>query len=77
MPLLTPPEGPYDVGATTFVLPLDKPIPTGTAKIHNARGELEPALLAEEVTFTAFYPTAVSSRQTHKKGLPWLARCVL
>lgn len=75
MPLLTPAQGPYDVGATTFVLPLNPHIPVGSSRLRNARGELEPALVAEEITFTAFYPTAASSRTTHKKGLNWLARC--
>ncbi|KZV75126.1 hypothetical protein PENSPDRAFT_600434 [Peniophora sp. CONT] len=75
MPLLTPPQGPYAVGATTFVLPLNPFIPVGSSKLRNPRsGKLEPALVAEEITFTAFYPTSASSRSTHKKGLDWLAR---
>ena len=70
---------PYKVGATTFSLPLRSPSVIGSAKLRDGMKELKPALLLEEIVFTAFYPADTSGRTvSHKlnKGLDWLVRSV-
>lgn len=76
MPTLPDPPGPYEVGATTFTLPVS-PRGVGSSKIRTSSGTLEPALLLEEVAFTAFYPTSLKQSplpKTFRKGLHWLTR---
>ena len=81
-PMLSFPDivGPYEVGATTFALPLRSPSVIGSAKLrHGTEEGLRPALKLEEVAFTAFYPADTSENtgfQKSSKGIDWLVRSV-
>jgi platelet-activating factor acetylhydrolase len=68
--------GPYMVGATTFSLPLQSSSLIGSAKLNDKDG-LRPALMLEEVAFTAFYPADLSGNTGPKqanKGIHWFMR---
>jgi platelet-activating factor acetylhydrolase len=73
--------GHYEVGATTFALPLRSPEVIGSAKLRvPGTDELRPALLLEEVAFTAFYPAETSGSDSFSKlrrGVDWLVRYVI
>jgi platelet-activating factor acetylhydrolase len=72
MLFLPSPKGPFSVGATHFRLPVSPPQTYGTAQIRNrSTGKLEPALVLEEMAFTAYYPAEVKGI---KKGIDWLQR---
>jgi platelet-activating factor acetylhydrolase len=70
LPSLPEPNGPYAVGATTFIrsIPKDQQEVIGTACVRTAGSShtttsedgLRPALLLEEVAFTVYYPADVS-----------------
>ncbi|KAH9844109.1 platelet-activating factor acetylhydrolase, isoform II-domain-containing protein [Rhodofomes roseus] len=77
--------GRFQVGATTFALPLNDPQVFGAAKLAKSSGNTphEPALLLEEVVFTAFYPADINSPSADgtppeklKKSLDWILRPV-
>jgi platelet-activating factor acetylhydrolase len=70
-------QGRYAVGVTTFVTPVHPPRPIGSVKLRNGsgnsnKGESKPALLLEEVAYTAYYPADVSVKS--KKGVDWFIR---
>ncbi|KAJ7129494.1 platelet-activating factor acetylhydrolase, isoform II-domain-containing protein [Mycena epipterygia] len=66
---LRPPQGPLPVGAVTLVAPVRPALTVGTATL--ALGNT-PALLLDEVAFTAYYPADLSPKS--RKGLDWLIR---
>jgi len=75
--------GKFPVGATKFALPLNDPQVVGKAKLAKSSGNTphEPALLLEEVVFTAFYPADINSTSADgtppeklKKSLSWVPR---
>lgn len=69
-------QGRYAVGVTTFVTPVHNPRPIGSVKLKlggsTGNGESKPALLLEEVAYTAYYPADVSPKS--KKGVDWFIR---
>ncbi|RXW25242.1 hypothetical protein EST38_g592 [Candolleomyces aberdarensis] len=70
-------KGRYAVGVTTFVTPVHPPRPIGSVKLRNgsgnpSKGESKPALLLEEVAYTAYYPADISAKS--KKGVDWFIR---
>lgn len=75
--------GPYPVGATTFVVPIDLDNPDdrvlsdATVKSTAAGRPDEPALKLEEVAFTAFYPANLDGLKHPTKGLSWIPRWVV
>ncbi|KAH7876864.1 platelet-activating factor acetylhydrolase, isoform II-domain-containing protein [Lentinula edodes] len=70
MLFLKDPNGLHPVGATRCLVPLEKPIIAGDAKIL---GQEDVGLRLEEVSFTIFYPTHVPpGDKRYKKGLRWL-----
>lgn len=74
MPFLKTPDG-YSVGTVECVVPVEKPIIAGNAKI---RGYEEAGIRVEEVAFTIFYPADVQSGdKKHRRGLRWLTGCVI
>ncbi|PCH41483.1 hypothetical protein WOLCODRAFT_119037 [Wolfiporia cocos MD-104 SS10] len=77
--------GPFVVGATTFAIPLQQPQTIGAAKLRRTGGNTprEPALLLEEIVFTAFYPADIRKPSTDgtapeklKKAMDWVAKPV-
>ena len=77
--------GKFQVGATTFALPLNDPQAIGTAKLAKSSGNTphEPALLLEEIVFTVFYPADIHSPSADgvppeklKKSMNWVPRSV-
>lgn len=90
IPSLNNPAGPYAVGATTFVrsIPKADQVTIGTGRVHPRDGSgvnsdgTRPALLLEEVAFTAFYPAEVHAPTSWKdrlfghdhinKGVSWM-----
>ncbi|THH12485.1 hypothetical protein EW146_g7650 [Bondarzewia mesenterica] len=71
---LADPTGPFAVGATTFTLPVP-PRRIGSSNVRTKSStKLEPALLLDEVTFTAFYPTSPRPSKQYRKALNWLPR---
>ncbi|OCH92195.1 hypothetical protein OBBRIDRAFT_727394 [Obba rivulosa] len=60
--MVTLPDAPgrYQVGATTFAIPVLNPVPVGSTKLKSTGGNTsnDHALLLEEVAFTAYYPVA-------------------
>ena len=77
--------GKFEVGATTFALPLNDPQAIGTAKLAKSSGNTphEPALLLEEIVFTVFYPADIHSPSADgvppeklKKSMDWVPRSV-
>jgi platelet-activating factor acetylhydrolase len=72
-------QGPFAVGAVTFVTPVQPSRIISAAKLkrRDSTSELpaEPALCLQEVAFTAYYPAKISS-ETPNKGIPWLTRLV-
>ncbi|KAJ3811717.1 platelet-activating factor acetylhydrolase [Lentinula aff. lateritia] len=70
MLFLKDPNGLHPVGATRCLVPLEKPIIAGDAKIP---GQEDVGLRLEEVSFTTFYPTHVPPGvKKYRKGLRWL-----
>ncbi|KAJ7498747.1 platelet-activating factor acetylhydrolase, isoform II-domain-containing protein [Mycena latifolia] len=65
------PHGPFPVGALTFLAPVRPPLTVGTAVLAATNA---PALVLEELAFTAYYPADPSPRA--RKGLGWLIRPV-
>lgn len=78
--LLEHPAGPYDVGATTFALPVRPTDVIGKAALRTETGQITPALRLEEVSFTAYYPASLSStveKSRQPSWLDWVPRYVL
>lgn len=78
--LLEHPAGPYDVGATTFALPVRPAGVIGKAALRTETGQITPALRLEEVSFTAYYPASLSpgmAKSRQPSWLDWVPRCVL
>jgi hypothetical protein len=76
--LLEHPTGPYDVGATTFTLPVRPTEVIGKAAVRTETGQTMPALRLEEVSFTAYYPASPTKEQSRgPTWLNWLPRYVL
>jgi hypothetical protein len=75
--LLEHPTGPYDVGATTFTLPVRPTEVIGKATVRTETGQITPALPLEEVSFTAYYPASPTTTKGQSRWLNWLPRCVL
>lgn len=73
--------GRYEVGASTFALPLRSPTIIGSAKLRVPGADgLRPALPLEEVAFTAYYPAETSGRDgsnSLRRGVNWLLRYVV
>lgn len=70
---LRPPHG-APVAAATFVAAVNPALAVGSATLAGTTND--PALLLEEVAFTAYYPADLSQRPRPRKGLDWLLRCV-
>ncbi|KAJ7490431.1 platelet-activating factor acetylhydrolase, isoform II-domain-containing protein [Mycena galericulata] len=68
---LRPPHGSLPVGAVTLVAPVRPALSVGTATLAT---DNSPALVLDEVAFTAYYPADPSSNS--RKGLDWLCRPV-
>ncbi|KAJ6515713.1 hypothetical protein C8R45DRAFT_957403 [Mycena sanguinolenta] len=68
---LRPPRGPFPVGAVTLVAPVTPAIPIGTAKLPATNA---PALVLDEVAFTAYYPADLDRNSKRRKGVNWLVR---
>ncbi|KZT13050.1 uncharacterized protein LAESUDRAFT_754072 [Laetiporus sulphureus 93-53] len=77
--------GRYPVGATTFAIPLNDPQVIGSGKLRRPSGNVtrEPALLLEEVVFTAFYPADISNPSVDgtppeklRKSMEWVPKPV-
>lgn len=63
------------MGVTTFVTPVQPPQTIGSVKIRLGKEEPKPALLLEEVAYTAYYPADISSDTTKaRKGVDWFIR---
>ncbi|KAK0230986.1 platelet-activating factor acetylhydrolase, isoform II-domain-containing protein [Armillaria fumosa] len=61
----------YSVGATTFVTPARPSRTYGSAKLPNG----QPALVLDEVAFTAYYPAHIADKSwKSKRGINWLNR---
>ncbi|KAK0191153.1 platelet-activating factor acetylhydrolase, isoform II-domain-containing protein [Armillaria mellea] len=61
----------YSVGATTFVTPLKPSRTYGSARLPNG----QPALVLDEVAFTAYYPANIADKSwKSKRGINWLNR---
>ncbi|KIJ70137.1 hypothetical protein HYDPIDRAFT_77500 [Hydnomerulius pinastri MD-312] len=74
---LPKPGGRFPVGATTFKLAVP-PSSLSRAKVpvsYATPTELKPALVLQEVVFTAYYPADVQS-STAPRGLSWLLRSI-
>ena len=76
--LLEHPTGPYDVGVTTFTLPVRPTEVIGKATVRTETGQITPALRLEEVSFTAYYPASPTTKEQSRQPtwLNWLPRCV-
>lgn len=75
--LLEHPTGPYDVGATTFALPVRPTQVIGEAAVRTPTGQITPALRLEEISFTAYYPASPTTEKSSRPWLDWLPRYVL
>ncbi|KAJ7044522.1 platelet-activating factor acetylhydrolase, isoform II-domain-containing protein [Mycena alexandri] len=71
---LRPPRGANPVGATTFVAAVNLAVAVGSATLAGTTND--PALVLEEIAFTAYYPADLSQRPRPRKGLDWLLRPV-
>ncbi len=61
----------YSVGATTFVTPVRPSRTYGSARFPNG----QPALVLDEVAFTAYYPANRADKAwKSKRGINWLNR---
>ena len=69
--LLEHPAGPYDVGATTFALPVRPTGVIGNAGLRTETGQITPALRMEEVSFTAYYPASLSPGTAKSRQPSW------
>ncbi|KNZ74816.1 Platelet-activating factor acetylhydrolase [Termitomyces sp. J132] len=66
MLFLSSAEGPFPVGATTFVASVPSPHQVGSIRLQSYN---DPALFLSEVAFTAYYPADIS--KSTRKGLDW------
>ncbi len=57
----------YPVGSTTFATPVQPSVTFGNATLND-----QPALVLDEVAFTAYYPADVTAGPS--KGVDWLLR---
>ncbi|KAH0587764.1 hypothetical protein H2248_006520 [Termitomyces sp. 'cryptogamus'] len=69
MLFLSSAEGPFPVGATTFVASVPSPHQVGSIRLQSYN---DPALFLSEVAFTAYYPADIS--KSTRKGLDWVLR---
>ncbi|KZT72535.1 hypothetical protein DAEQUDRAFT_808989 [Daedalea quercina L-15889] len=78
-------QGKFQVGATTFALPLNDPQIVGKVRLAKSSGNTPhaPALLLEEIVFTVFYPADIHSSSADgtppeklKKSIDWVPRPV-
>lgn len=71
-------QGRFPVGISTFVTPVHPARPIGSVKRRPARNapsdQTLPALMLEEVAFTAYYPADTSKLSKPKAGSNWFVR---
>ena len=77
MPILENPDGPYAVGAATFVSPVRPTLVIGGAALRTETGQTVPALRLEEVSFTAYYPVSPTVPKSRWHLLNWFPRYML
>ena len=77
MPILENPDGPYAVGAATFVLPVRPALVIGGTALRTETGQTVPALRLEEVSFTAYYPVSPTIPKSRWHWLNWFPRYIL
>lgn len=77
MPILENPDGPYAVGAATFVLPVRPALVIGGTTLRTETGQTVPALRLEEISFTAYYPVSLTIPKSRWHWLNWFPRYTL